>query len=147
MCQFFNKDESNKFLSRINKLVISNLESTIDFGSLYKQLVEAIISSPAGSIIAMMGGKSALEPLKAPIIIKLKDHIKELSNSDLEINSDNTELFILEVDKIISDRIDKLTPIMIKRIIQDIMRKHLGWLVVWGGVFGGIIGLIASIIG
>jgi uncharacterized membrane protein YheB (UPF0754 family) len=36
---------------------------------------------------------------------------------------------------------------MIKRIIQDIIRKHLGWLVVWGGVFGGIIGLIASIIG
>jgi hypothetical protein len=23
--------------------------------------------------------------------------------------------------------------------------KHLGWLVVWGGVFGGIIGLIAAL--
>jgi uncharacterized membrane protein YheB (UPF0754 family) len=147
MCQFFNKDESNKFLSKINKSVISNLESTIDFGSLYKQLVGAIISSPAGSIIAMMGGKSVLEPLKVPIINKIKDHIKELSNSDLEINSDNTESFILEVDKIISDRIDKLTPIMVKKIIQDIIKKHLGWLVVWGGVFGGLIGLIASIIG
>jgi hypothetical protein len=26
------------------------------------------------------------------------------------------------------------------------MRKHLGWLVVWGGVFGGIIGLAVSVL-
>ena len=146
MSQFFNKDDSNRFLNKINKLVISNLELSIDFESLYNKLVEAIITSPAGGIIAMMGGESALEPLKAPIINKIKDFIKELSDSNLEINN-NTELFILEVDKIISDKIDKLTPIMVKKIIQDIIKKHLGWLVVWGGVFGGVIGLIASIIG
>lgn len=147
MNQFFNKDDSNKFLTKIDKLVISNLELAIDFESLYKKLVEAIITSSAGSIIAMIGGESALEPLKVPIINKIKDFIKELSNSNLEINDDNTELFILEIDKIISDKIDKLTPIMVKKIIQDIIKKHLGWLVVWGGVFGGIIGFIASIIG
>ena len=146
MSQFFNKDDSNRFLNKINKLVISNLELSIDFESLYNKLVEAIITSPAGGIIAMMGGESALEPLKAPIINKIKDFIKELSDSNLEINN-NTESFILEVDKIISDKIDKLTPIMVKKIIQDIIKKHLGWLVVWGGVFGGVIGLIASIIG
>lgn len=146
MSQFFNKDDSNRFLNKINKLVISNLELSIDFESLYNKLVEAIITSPAGGIIAMMGGESALEPLKTPIINKIKDFIKELSDSNLEINN-NTELFILEVDKIISDKIDKLTPIMVKKIIQDIIKKHLGWLVVWGGVFGGVIGLIASIIG
>lgn len=95
----------------------------------------------------MMGGETALEPLKVPIINKIKDFINELSNSNLEISNDNTESFILEVDKIISAKIDKLTPIMVKKIIQDIIKKHLGWLVVWGGVFGGVIGLIASIIG
>jgi len=147
MSQFFNKDDSNKFLNKINKLVTSNLESSIDFESLYKKLVEAIITSPAGSIVAMMGGKTALEPLKVPIINKIKDFINELSNSNLEISNDNTESFILEVDQIISAKIDKLTSIMVKKIIQDIIKKHLGWLVVWGGVFGGIIGFIASIIG
>ena len=25
------------------------------------------------------------------------------------------------------------------------IRKHLGWLVVWGGVFGGLIGFIAAV--
>jgi hypothetical protein len=25
------------------------------------------------------------------------------------------------------------------------IREHLGWLVVWGGVFGGLIGLLTAI--
>ena len=54
------------------------------------------------------------------------------------------ELFIKEVDQIISDRIDQLTPVVVKNIIQDIIKKHLGWSVVWGGVFGAIIGFISS---
>jgi len=31
-------------------------------------------------------------------------------------------------------------------MIKDIIDNHLGWLVIWGGVFGGFIGLIASFI-
>ena len=33
-----------------------------------------------------------------------------------------------------------------KRIIEDVIRKHLGWLVVWGNVFGGLIGLGAYLL-
>jgi len=25
------------------------------------------------------------------------------------------------------------------------IKKHLGWLVVWGGIFGGVIGLVAAL--
>jgi hypothetical protein len=35
---------------------------------------------------------------------------------------------------------------MVKEIIQTMIRQHLGWLVVWGGVFGGLIGLGTSFI-
>jgi hypothetical protein len=27
-------------------------------------------------------------------------------------------------------------------MVQAIIKAHLGWLVVWGGVFGGFLGLI-----
>ncbi|EMW0566351.1 DUF445 domain-containing protein, partial [Vibrio parahaemolyticus] len=27
------------------------------------------------------------------------------------------------------------------------IKEHLGWLVVWGGVFGGLIGVISTFIG
>jgi len=31
---------------------------------------------------------------------------------------------------------------MVKEIIERMIQEHLGWLVVWGGVFGGLIGLV-----
>jgi len=39
-----------------------------------------------------------------------------------------------------------MTPEMVKDIMQEMIRKHLGWLVVWGAVFGGIIGLFVTIV-
>ena len=146
MNQFFDSEGSNKFLVKINKLAILKIKSSIDFESLYKQLVGTIISSPTGSLLAMIGGEKALEPLKQPIINKIKDFIKELGDYDLGIKTHDVELFSLEAEKLITTKINKLTPIMVKKIVQDIIKKHLGWLVVWGGFFGGIIGLIATII-
>ena len=34
----------------------------------------------------------------------------------------------------------------VKIIIENMIRIHLGWLIVWGGVFGGLFGLLFSII-
>ena len=120
-------------------------QSSIDFESLYEQLVKEIMVSPAGTLVMMIGGETALKPLKDPIINKMKDFIQELADSNLEIKKDNIESFILEAEKIITVKVNKLTPIMVRKIVQDIIKKHLGWLVVWGGVFGGIIGLITNI--
>jgi len=35
---------------------------------------------------------------------------------------------------------------MVKEIIERMIQEHLGWLVVWGGVFGGLIGLVTTFI-
>jgi len=37
-----------------------------------------------------------------------------------------------------------MTPQMVKEIVQTMIRKHLGWLVVWGCVLGGAIGLVVT---
>jgi len=37
-----------------------------------------------------------------------------------------------------------MTPEIVKDIIQNMIRKHLGWLVIWGAVFGGAIGVTLS---
>ncbi|PCH94084.1 MAG: DUF445 domain-containing protein, partial [Gammaproteobacteria bacterium] len=50
-----------------------------------------------------------------------------------------------KVGDIIEKRLNELTPQLVKEIIQAMIKKHLGWLVVWGGVFGGIIGLAAAL--
>ena len=49
-----------------------------------------------------------------------------------------------QVELIIDARLAELTPQKVKEIVEEMIRKHLGWLVLWGGVFGGLIGLICE---
>ena len=44
------------------------------------------------------------------------------------------------------NRLKDLTPVQVKKIIQDIIQSHLGWLVVWGGLLGAVIGFSLSLI-
>ena len=48
---------------------------------------------------------------------------------------------------LINIRLEELSPQDVKIIIKNIIHKHLGWLVVWGGVFGFTLGLTISLIG
>ena len=52
-----------------------------------------------------------------------------------------------ELDILMTDKLQLLTPDRIKEIMEDVIRKHLGWLVVWGNVFGGLIGIISVVAG
>ena len=54
------------------------------------------------------------------------------------------EVLRLRVSNVVQMRLDELTPGMVKDIIEGMIAEHLGWLVVWGGVFGGLIGLLSS---
>ena len=49
-------------------------------------------------------------------------------------------------ENVIHDCIQSI-PEDIKIIIQKMIKEHLGWLVVWGGFFGGFLGLVLSPIG
>ncbi len=45
---------------------------------------------------------------------------------------------------IIDQRLNELTPQLIKEIAQKMIKENLGWLVILGGVFGGLIGLVSA---
>ena len=46
-----------------------------------------------------------------------------------------------EIDKVLTERMETLTPLRVKHMMSAVIREHLGWLVVWGNVFGGLIGI------
>lgn len=126
----------------------------VDLNPAFNGLVEVIENSSFGSMLAMVGGKEAIEPMREPFIEKMKLSVIDITQSDdfhqnlkasLE-GDDNLAHMQEKVSNIIEQRLDELTPELVKEIIQDMIRKHLGWLVVWGGVFGGCIGLIAGVL-
>ena len=146
--EFFTREHIERFFQDSGPDVAENILEKVDFDRVFAELTDAIAVSNLGSMLAMVGGKKALEPLRDPVTEKLKNIIVDLANDD-EIgrgNSDFTQSFFDKVQHIIDNRLDELTPEHVKKIVEDMIRKHLGWLVVWGGVFGGIIGLAVSVL-
>ena len=148
MDEFFTPQNINVFIGQQTKALSTDISNMIDFDRVFDGLVEAIESSSMGSMLAMLGGRKALQPLKGPIIFKLQEIISEIKEAkSKEAGDENlTSSLITQVEQIIDQRLDELTPGQVKNIIRAMIRKHLGWLVVWGGAVGGLIGFGAAIV-
>ena len=148
MNEFFTPENIETFIEQQSKAFTTDIKDKIDFDRVFYGLVEAIEGSSMGSMLGMLGGRKALEPLKEPVTIKLQEIIMEMKSTEsLAIGDKNlTSSLLFRVEQIIDQRLDELTPVQVKNIIQAMIRKHLGWLVVWGGAVGGFIGLGVSVI-
>jgi len=88
-----------------------------------------------------------LQVIISNLINKLKEIIKD--KLDVTFNNDKNSIardVKIGIEKALNSKLDELDPQGIKIIIENMIRKHLGWLIVWGGVFGGLFGLLFSII-
>jgi uncharacterized membrane protein YheB (UPF0754 family) len=138
MIQFFTENNISKFLDTS----IANIEEKINYDDVFSSLTDAIMQSSFAGMLSMFGGVAALEPLRDPIKNKFRVIVQDLiSKTDFKANS-----LHFNIEKMVDARLEELTPKMVKDIIQEMIHKHLGWLVVWGGVFGGLIGIAAAFV-
>ena len=144
--ELFSVDQIEKFIFDNKEKASGGIIEKIDFDKVFVGLVESIESSQLGGMLAMIGGRKALEPLKEPFIKKLRVIIEDFIKENAGNNNSTDELF-LKIENILDARLADLSPNDIKTIIQKMIREHLGWLVVWGGFFGGLLGLIFSPVG
>ena len=144
--ELFSAEQIDKFTLDNKQKTSGGIIEKIDFDRVFVGLVESIEGSQLGGMLAMIGGRKALEPLKDPFVKKLKviieDFIKDNSG-----NNNSTDELLLKIENILDARLADLSPNDVKIIIQKMIREHLGWLVVWGGFFGGLLGLIFSPVG
>lgn len=151
MHQFFSKEQIEKFfnsqdLTKEVDQIKTVFDRKFDGEKVFNGLVDAIMESQFGGALAMFGGRDALLPLKEPVVAKLKAGLMGMMDSPdfVHVFSNNqfADGVYDRVEVLIDGRLNELTPKMVKDIIQEMIRTHLGWLVVWGGVFGGLIGLV-----
>ncbi|WP_100752700.1 DUF445 domain-containing protein [Vibrio salilacus] len=158
MEQFFTQSNIDKFLNKeMGGSTSLNLEPVlekVDFNPTFDSLVDVIANSSFGSMLTMLGGTEALQPLKQPFVEKMQESVVQISQSD-SVKQALKEQFespaMMEeiqanIENIIDQRLDELTPKLVKEMVQKMIKQHLGWLVVWGGVFGGLIGIGSSFV-
>ncbi|VAW98686.1 FIG00657639: hypothetical protein [hydrothermal vent metagenome] len=156
MTQFFTEENIDRLLSGDNgnmpDLHLAPVIEKVDLSPSFDGLIKVIMESSFGGMLGMFGGQDALIPLKEPFISSMKQSLIELTQQptfmallkdEIEQPDVLTELRD-KVEHIVEQRLNELTPKLVKEIIQTMIKEHLGWLVVWGGVFGGLIGLVAA---
>ena len=153
MSEFFTREQLEAFFAKEEKKI--NLEPIIeqtDFAPAFDALSKTVMESSFGGMLGMFGGASALEGLREPFSLKMKSAVIKIVNSEafnatlanhMQSSSLNDDL-LQSIESVIDARLNELTPQMVKEIVQRLIREHLDWLVVWGGVFGGLIGLVSS---
>lgn len=159
MNQFFTREHLTKFfqeeMSSAKKTIdFEKILNKTDFSPAYESLKESVMQSSFGGMLGMFGGEVALEPLREPFTKKLQTSIISITASDAfqevvneALKSEDLSADVYEkLSRIVNARLEELTPKMVKDIVQEMIKEHLGWLVIWGAVFGGLIGLVSALI-
>ena len=159
MNQFFTREHLTKFfqeeMSSAKKTIdFEKILNKTDFSPAYESLKESVMQSSFGGMLGMFGGEAALEPLREPFTKKLQTSIISITASDAfqevvneALKSEDLSADVYEkLSKIVNTRLEELTPKMVKDIVQEMIKEHLGWLVIWGAVFGGLIGFVSAMV-
>lgn len=145
--EFFSREHIERFFSEHGQNSAETITARIDFDRVFEHLTDAIAESSMGNMLNMVGGRKALAPLKEPVVEKLKGVVGELASGAAGADGgDFTDGLVDQVENIIDARLAQLTPRKVKEIVEEMIRRHLGWLVLWGGVFGGLIGLVGGLL-
>lgn len=157
MTSFFDEEHMRKFVkeninnvvdieSSCNELIDSQKMSAVMDEKLNEQLQNPLV-------IMMMAGfgiqnPTSLIPLVKPMLMKFaKDMVPEIQKSVQKVveEAGDAKKMRGQIDKLLEDRLQYLTAEAVKEQMEDVIRRHLHWLVIWGNVFGGFIGLLSAI--
>jgi uncharacterized membrane protein YheB (UPF0754 family) len=143
--QFFRKGESG---AEVSAELAQGIIARVDFNKAFDSLVEMILESSFGGMLGMFGGGKSLNNLRQPFIDRMQVFLQNMAKDPEmldQLGKQGAASLLTKVENIVNRRLDELTPQMVKEIIEHMIHKHLGWLVVWGAVLGGIMGLIVEL--
>lgn len=147
MENFFTEENFKRFadVALHQGLSAEGIRSTIDMDDMFNGFLDVVARSKFGGMLSLVGGLRALEPLREPFKEEFSKKLTEIvEHLDLTKSNMHFDNFRPTVENLVKGKLDQLEPEEVKSILEKIIREHLGWLVIWGGVFGGAIGIVAT---
>lgn len=156
---FFDKTFLESYLGPRSKELVQSLDlskllkdgmNDPEFDKVFVEKLTDIANRPEGMMLqtmaTMFGGVELMAPTLKPMLVSFGEEMV----SAMVDRFDLTKMVPVdkvreELDILMEKKLLQLTPQRVKEIMEGVIRNHLGWLVLWGNVFGGMIG-IASIL-
>lgn len=153
MGTFFDETYLKKYLeSKATSMMSSmNLEEKITkllespaVDQIIDDKLAALATRPEGMLFVMMGiNPTSLKPMVKPFVVGMGTEIVPFLTKNFDLDQlINISSVRTEIDNLMTTKLQELTPERVKGLIESVIKTHLGWLVVWGNVFGGIIGVV-----
>jgi hypothetical protein len=121
---------------------------------LMAQKLQEMAATPQGAFLAMvpvmMPGMTMrsiaamMKPALAGFATEMATKMKDSFDITEFVSVDNVRD---EIDELMTEKLKELTPPIVKKLMEDVIRDHLGWLIIWGNVFGGLLGIISQAVG
>lgn len=118
-----------------------------DFDKQLDQKLENLGTLPAFAPVLAMGMQPAsLKPMIKPFVSDLALDLAPVLKDEMTDPKVLIDIEVIrgQIGKYMAVRIQTLTEKKVNRLMEFVIRDHLGWLIVWGNVFGAIIGLISE---
>lgn len=104
--------------------------------------LERLKQGPMGMMIKM-AGNDILKVIVKQFMEGLVTRIAPVAEARLRDKTLDVVALREQVDRLLEVKLEELTPEIVKSMMERVMREHLGWLIVWGNVFGALIGLLS----
>jgi len=160
MQQFFSEQNIEGFFAQSTSLSagldkeLLKLIDEVDLNGAFESLLDVIMASSFAGMLSFIGGRDAFKSLREPSTEKMRSYLYATVDTDefrkrladgLSHATSGADLQG-KIEQIVDRRLDELTPALVKVIIEEMIRRHLGWLVVWGGVLGGLMGVVVALL-
>eukprot|EP00614_Pseudopedinella_elastica_P011896 CAMPEP_0172597422 /NCGR_PEP_ID=MMETSP1068-20121228/17428_1 /TAXON_ID=35684 /ORGANISM="Pseudopedinella elastica, Strain CCMP716" /LENGTH=318 /DNA_ID=CAMNT_0013396943 /DNA_START=260 /DNA_END=1216 /DNA_ORIENTATION=+ len=155
---FFEKSFVEKYLNERAKGVLAGMDfgaklrSAMDdpgFDTMLVTKLEELSVKPEGMLVQtmapMFGGIELMVPVLKPFLAAFGEELLKALTEKLDVNDIMPiDKVIEEVELLLNEKLKEISPEMVKELLEEVIAEHLGWLVVWGNVFGGLIGFISA---
>jgi len=158
MNSFFEEEHMKRFMDDNINNTVGDIEEAcnelIDSPKMSKMMDDKLNEQLQNPLVAMMMASfgiqnpTSLIPMVKPMLMRFaKGMVPDIQKTIKNIVEDagNSSQLREQIDSLLEDRLQYLTADAVKKLMEDVIRRHLHWLVIWGNVFGGFIGLISAI--
>jgi len=152
---YFDAGHITSYVQQKTEMILSalQLEESIrdiirspEVQQLIEDKIDDMYETPEGMVLGMMVNKTKMKGSIMPSIENIGGDIVPLVSQMIRSSEHLTEDNLREkIDEMITSKLVEMSPDIVIGVVKDMVETELGWVIIWGNIFGGLLGIILEI--